>query len=115
MQLAANPAAFIARRFGALGTLGTLSMLDMLRLVTATRQPPQWHGRAMPRGATWALDAAHEWQVQCLEGRLWITVDEQPQDHVLDGGEHQTVPTGLRQRVLVHALGDARVRVRAMH
>lgn len=109
MQLAATPTMLIARHFGRSGVLG------VLRLVTAMRQPPQWHGRALPRGATWALDAAREWQVQCLEGRLWITVDEQPQDHVLEGGEHQTVPTGPRQRVLVHALGDARVRVRAAH
>ncbi len=67
--------------------------------------------RAIPRGATWALEHSRGRQVQCLEGTLWITLDTHAQDHVLERGECWTVPARADERLLVHALRDARVRV----
>jgi uncharacterized protein YaiE (UPF0345 family) len=85
--------------------------------VDAVHQPKT---TVMPLGMTFALPKsklAAGQQLVCLEGTVWITRDGHPEDHVLEAGQSWAVPanasTGVR--VLVHALRDARVQLRAMH
>ncbi len=47
--------------------------------------------------------------VECLAGTLWVTVDAQPEDIVLEAGEQFVAPAG--ERTLVYALSDAQLRV----
>jgi hypothetical protein len=45
------------------------------------------------------------WLVGCGTGSLWLTLDHDPRDIVLEPGEHWAVAAG--QRALVYALEDA--------
>ena len=47
--------------------------------------------------------------VECVSGTLWVTVDAQPEDIVLEAGERFVAPAG--ERTLVYALSDAQLRV----
>ena len=48
-------------------------------------------------------------QLLCSQGTLWITHDGWPADHIVEQGQCYLAAIGAR--MLVHALGDARVRV----
>ena len=51
-------------------------------------------------------------ELVCLKGRLWITHDREPADVVIERG--QRYRPGSSARMLVHALGDARLMVRTL-
>jgi hypothetical protein len=48
-------------------------------------------------------------RIACRSGAVWITVDNDPQDYVLEPGE--MFATSRHARVLVYALGTARIDV----
>ena len=62
------------------------------------------HLLEMPRDAT--LDLA------CGAGTLWVTIDHDPRDFVLEPGERMRVPRGAR--ALVNALDDAVLELREL-
>jgi hypothetical protein len=45
--------------------------------------------------------------IHCRSGNVWITVDNDPTDYVLETGE--SFVTSEHERVLVYALGTARI------
>ena len=51
-------------------------------------------------------------ELVCLKGRLWITHDHAPADVVIERGQCYRPDSG--SRMLVHAVGDARLMVRAL-
>ena len=51
-------------------------------------------------------------ELVCLKGRLWITHDREPADVVIERGQRSRPGSGAR--MLVHALGDARLMVRTL-
>jgi hypothetical protein len=62
------------------------------------------------KGQLLALDGRQGLRIDCREGSLWITQDGEPDDVVLEAGQSHSVSG--RQRVLVQALGPARLAVR---
>lgn len=54
-------------------------------------------------------DAANV-QIQCQRGSLWLTLDDDPRDIVLEPGE--SFVTGEHRRALLYALGPACLAVR---
>jgi Protein of unknown function (DUF2917) len=62
------------------------------------------------KGQLLALDGRHGLRIDCRAGSLWITEDGEPDDVVLEAGQSHSVSG--RQRVLVQALGPARLAVR---
>ena len=46
-------------------------------------------------------------ELVCMKGRLWITHDNMPADVVIDRGERYVAASD--SRMLVHAIGDARL------
>jgi uncharacterized protein YaiE (UPF0345 family) len=57
------------------------------------------------------LPASAPVSVNCLEGALWITLDNDSRDIVLSPGEAFTTPGG--RRAIVYALKPSRIRVTA--
>ena len=55
------------------------------------------------------IEDAAGMRITCRSGAVWITVDNDPQDYVLEAGE--TFATSRHARVLVYALGTARIDV----
>lgn len=60
----------------------------------------------LPQGTTLAIDDPLGQEVWCLSGALWITHDEDGKDVVLPAGKGYVADR--RERLLVHALDDAR-------
>ena len=59
--------------------------------------------------ALYSVDDASEVRFSCREGALWITLDNDPRDVVIEaGGEFST---GERRRALVYALQPSRLSV----
>lgn len=57
------------------------------------------------------LDGLRDQELVCLEGSLWVTLDHQPQDIVLEPGQRLA---GVPQRVVVYALKPSRFAVRCI-
>lgn len=55
------------------------------------------------------LDGLRGQELVCLEGCLWVTLDHQPQDIVLEPGQRLA---GVPQRRVVYALRPSRFEVR---
>jgi len=53
------------------------------------------------------IDDASGVRITCREGAVWITVDNDPKDYVLEPGE--SFVTADHERALVYALGTARI------
>lgn len=64
---------------------------------------------ALPKGRTLALVEPQGRCVECLEGCVWITLDHDPRDFIIEAGQAFTADSN--QRALIHALEPARVRV----
>jgi hypothetical protein len=47
--------------------------------------------------------------IECLNGSIWVTLDFDPRDVVLEAG--QSFIADSDQRLLVHALNESRVRI----
>jgi hypothetical protein len=59
--------------------------------------------------ALYSLPDASELAVTCEEGAVWLTVDGDLQDYVLEAGE--TFETQDHGRVLIYALADSRISI----
>jgi hypothetical protein len=53
------------------------------------------------------VDDAAGVQIACREGSVWLTLDDDYQDYVLEAGE--TFTTGEHRRALIYALAPARI------
>lgn len=71
---------------------------------------PQIH--VLDAGDTIDVPQPLQHELVCLHGRLWVTHDHAPADVVVERG--QCYRPGSGARMLVHALGDARVMVRRL-
>lgn len=60
-----------------------------------------------------AIEDAAGCRIACREGAVWITIDGDARDYVLEKGE--TFVTSRHARALVYALGAARVDLVACH
>ena len=65
--------------------------------------------RPLPPGCTLTLTAPLGHRVDCVEGCVWITQDQDPRDVILSPG--QSFTPDRDQRALIHALDPSRVRV----
>lgn len=65
---------------------------------------------AMLRGNLLEMPPARALDLSCAAGTLWITMDNDPRDIVLEPGGHFQVARG--KRTLVHALDDAVLELR---
>jgi hypothetical protein len=61
----------------------------------------------LARRQTHAIRDAAQWEIACRSGVVWITVDGDLQDYVLEAGESFRTPH--HARALLYALADARV------
>lgn len=73
-------------------TAATAATVDMLQ--------------ALPRGATFVIEAPLGQEIFCIAGALWITHDGDPKDHVVDSGS--AFVAARATRLVVYALQDAR-------
>jgi Protein of unknown function (DUF2917) len=65
--------------------------------------------RHLEKGDTFRLDDPQMHDLACLQGTLWVTQDQDPEDHILERGERYS--PGSAVCMLVHAMSDARVAV----
>jgi hypothetical protein len=61
----------------------------------------------LPSQALFSVDDAAGVQIVCRAGSVWITLDNDPRDIVLEADDSFTTPE--HRRALIFALGDARV------
>lgn len=64
---------------------------------------------AMQPQALYSLPDAADVQIQCDEGAVWVTLDDDPRDVVLETG--QVFSASEHRRVLISALSSSRVSV----
>ena len=62
-------------------------------LTGAARTPERWE-RGLSRREVFGLDAGQPLHLSCLDGVLWITVDGDPADYVLQAGQGMPLPAG---------------------
>ncbi len=60
----------------------------------------------LSRGSTLRVECPLGTEVACLDGSLWITHDDEPQDHIVEPGMPYTASKSTT--MLVHAMADAR-------
>jgi hypothetical protein len=60
-----------------------------------------------------AIDDAAGWRIACRSGAVWITLDGDLTDYVVEAGEAFETPR--HARALVYALGAARIDLEALH
>lgn len=77
---------------------------------SADHTQPQVH--VLDAGDTIDVAQPLQHELVCLHGRLWITHDHAPADVVIERG--QCYRPGSAARMLVHAMGEARVMVRTL-
>lgn len=97
---------------------GPLAWLRQVALSFVTHAPStspadaQLQIHVLDAGDTIDLAQPLQHELVCLHGRLWITHDHAPADVVVERG--QCYRPGSGSRMLVHAMGDARVMVRRL-
>ena len=64
---------------------------------------------ALAKGSTFKLQQPQGFRVECLEGCVWITLDRDMRDTVLEAGESYCADH--QSRVLVYALAAANIRI----
>jgi len=74
-----------------------------------TRTQPLPRDLRLEHKALYSLPDASQLAVTCDEGVLWLTVDGDPRDFVLEAG--QTFETQDHGRVLIYALAPSRIRI----
>ena len=67
---------------------------------------PQRLSLSLPKKAVFTLPDAHGVDIECSSGTLWITVDHDPRDIVLEAGERFRGDT--HRRAIVAARSNAR-------
>lgn len=82
------------------------------RAVPAQRQTPSAplaSTHELAQGATVALARPLGRRLECLSGCIWITLDYDERDHIVQAGESFVAASD--QRALIHALEASRIRV----
>jgi hypothetical protein len=64
---------------------------------------------SLDRQALFSLDDTEQIQLECDEGAVWITLDNDPRDIILTPGQRFCAPA--HRHALVYALENARIRV----
>lgn len=64
---------------------------------------------ALTKGSTYTLQQPYGLRVECLEGCVWITLDRDKRDTVLEAGESYSADH--QSRALVHALVASNIRI----
>ena len=77
-----------------------------------TRAQALPHDLRLAHKALYSLPDACGLALTCDEGVLWLTVDGDPRDFVLEAGE--TFQTQDHGRVLIYALADSRISIEAL-
>ena len=72
---------------------------------------PQRLSLSLPKKAIFTLPDAHEVDIECQSGAVWITIDHDRRDIVLNAGEH--FRSDSHERALVAALESSYVRFSA--
>ncbi|MBA3773544.1 MAG: DUF2917 domain-containing protein [Ramlibacter sp.] len=67
---------------------------------------------ALPARALHSLHHAQGLQLTCQEGCLWVTLDHDPRDIVLDSGQSFTIPSA--RRTLIYALEASQLTAREL-
>ena len=70
------------------------------------------HDLRLEHRCLYTLNDAAGVEVSCLEGTIWLTIDNDPQDYVLEPGERFRISE--RRRVVLYALRAARVTFTAL-
>jgi hypothetical protein len=84
-------------------------------LAGETSARPRLHTDDAPYQLALAHGALHRMRLeaggtlQCLEGSLWITLDGEPVDHVIEAGQALSLPAGTR--AVAYALAPAVIHV----
>ncbi len=82
-------------------------MLDTLNgEFTPAALPARARRTVLRQGQILVIERTQSQALFCSEGTLWITHDNDPVDHIVEGGERYDAGP---QRMLVHAMSDARV------
>lgn len=78
-------------------------------VLSVTLTPAQGERQQLQKGATLAVARPQGCTIECEQGSLWITYDADPEDSLIEAGQHHVA----RQpsRMLVHALGDSTLRL----
>jgi Protein of unknown function (DUF2917) len=63
--------------------------------------------RHLAKGETFKVEDPQLHDLSCLQGTLWVTQDQDPEDHILERGDRYA--SGSAVCMLVHAMSDARV------
>ncbi|MFL5271348.1 MAG: DUF2917 domain-containing protein [Anaeromyxobacteraceae bacterium] len=92
---------------------GTFARLAHGVAALRTHAPPRPAVVDLAPGATWSLDAPHGLALTCERGSVWITVEGDPEDHVLAAPAVFASPA--RGRFAVLALSPARLVVEHAH
>jgi Protein of unknown function (DUF2917) len=79
------------------------------RMQRAAASVPSSTTQALPMHATVRVSAAPGARIDCLEGCIWVTVDGDRRDVIVEAGG--SFAFDRRGRALVHALERARVRL----
>jgi hypothetical protein len=67
----------------------------------------------LEKRALYSVDDAAGVEMACGEGAVWLTLDNDSQDYVLEAGD--TFMTGEHRRALLYALAPARIDFVACH
>ncbi len=67
---------------------------------------------SLPARAIHALRDAQGHQLTCHQGCLWVTLDHDPRDIILEPGQSFTLPDS--RRAVIYALEDSRLAVRRL-
>jgi len=89
------------------GLLRALFAAVIGRPVACSRESYPVH--ELPNGRTLILSAPLGQRVECLGGSVWITLDGDPRDIIVEAG--QAFTADRNQRALIHALEASLVRV----
>lgn len=71
----------------------------------ASRSPERWE-RSLPRREIFRLETSGELLLSCLDGVLWLTIDGDNEDYVLQAGQAMRLSDG--QQATIQALRAAR-------
>lgn len=86
-----------------------LSERGHARSQAAPQRTTPYSTQRLAAGQTWVIERPERHELLCLQGSLWVTLDNDPRDQILAPGQCARVDRPAR--MLVHALADAWIRL----